>query len=557
MFGKYDGPNGMAAISPIWTQAVQQPAQFAGVYGQNFGNYAQGLGSLGNNYTGAYGAYNSGLSNVATAQSNERAARYQANAMAAAAGQQAAGNLASAQASGLSNALGNWASAQATGMGNALAAQYGSNAMAEAARQGAVGNIGSAALGAYGSAANSAMQAWANNQMAYNKSAADMHAANASNMGMYGQSRNNALASLGAAYGGIGQANIAANAIGDETSSSGQNASQRNKQVSTNSSNQGSNKQADLNSLFGGGGFGGGGDTFSAFGPGGSLASGSYGGLSGAPGFGGSGTGGGGINATSSGSSTGTNNIDNSSDSSSFANYSKRRGPGGGGEAALQGLDNLRQSVMSADIPNRLDTLAAVGRQQLDDQHYSSRQMPSQMLGQALSGLTSLGDTAYSHANNGMNQFYSSQPSVSSISNAGSAAMGSLGSLISGIGGGVGNLGSYYDAQDKASKGDLYGRILDDMKSGYGTAGGQLRGVQRDLSGGYRAANDQVSNLWDNSLGNLDLFQSPLQAAQKQRAADLYSRGNQLRDQVWNWQNSAFPTMAESFRNKLNTMPTV
>jgi hypothetical protein len=99
----------------------------------------------------AYGAYSQGLGGVADAMSKERS---------------------------------NW---------------YGANAMAESARQTAASNIGAAGLGAYGSASNSAQQAWAANQAAYMKSAADMQAANQAALSGYGTGRNANLAALGGA----------------------------------------------------------------------------------------------------------------------------------------------------------------------------------------------------------------------------------------------------------------------------------------------------------------------------------------------------------------------
>lgn len=89
-------------------------------------------------------------------------------------------------------ALGNIATAAANERGNL----YGANAMMEAARQGTISNIGSAGLGAYGSASNSAFDAWARNQQAYNQSLASMNAANQTGMSQLGQSRNNALAGV-------------------------------------------------------------------------------------------------------------------------------------------------------------------------------------------------------------------------------------------------------------------------------------------------------------------------------------------------------------------------
>ena len=251
-----------------------------------------------------------------------------------------------------SGGLGNVATAMANERGNL----YGANAMAEAARQGAVSNIGSAALGAFGGIGNSALAAWATNQTAYNKALSDMHTANQAAMSNYGQSRNAALGQLGGAY---------------AQTASGLGAAGRRDSVS-----------ADLGGLFGGGG-GFGGDGFTASGPGGTIASGSYGGggLTGGGGAGGFG-------------------INRSSDNPYIPGLAN---------AAFGGLGGLSKNLMDWDLPNRMDRRADQGAMQLDAQHYSSRMMPSQMMGQALSGLMALGGQAYGNSSMGMDQFYGNQ----------------------------------------------------------------------------------------------------------------------------------------------------
>jgi len=353
------------------------PGQFAEVLGGNYGNYVGGMAQTGKNYTDAFGAYNMGLGNMATARANER-----------------------------SN-------------------MYGANAMAEAARQGTLSNIGTAALGAYGSASNSALAAWAANQQAYNRSAADMHTANQQAMGNVGVSRNQALGGLGAAYGGIGRAEIGANAL----------------------SNLNLNASGD---------FGGGGGGFSATGPGGPLASGSYGG----------GGGGGGFSLSGSRSSS---------------------SGGGGSSGALSGLGDLRRSVMDPDIPNRIDNASQAGRNQLDAQHYSSRNMPSEMLGQTLQGLMTLGSPAYKASGAGMDQFYQA---------------------------------NQFDERP-------YESMRGDLSRGFTTVGNQIGGVQRGIEGGYATANQQVNDLWDRSLG---AEYDPVTRVRRGREAEVLQRGYRQED---------------------------
>jgi hypothetical protein len=96
---------------------------------------------------------------------------------------------------GMAQGLGNVAGA----MADERTGWYGANAMAEAARQNAASNIGAGALSAFGGASNNAMQAWAANQAAYQKSEADIQAANQMARSQYATGRNNNLAALAGA----------------------------------------------------------------------------------------------------------------------------------------------------------------------------------------------------------------------------------------------------------------------------------------------------------------------------------------------------------------------
>jgi hypothetical protein len=185
------------AAGPIFQTLYQQPGVFANVFGNNYGTYAGGLASTGKSFADAFGSYGAGMGSIATARANER-----------------------------SN-------------------MYGANAMAEAARQDALANVASAGLGAFGSASNSALNAWAANQQAFNAAAAGMHQANAQGLSNYGVSQNNALGGMSGAYGGIGAAQLASDAVGN------------------------------IDFSMGGGG---GGRGFTSSGPTGTIASGSYGG---------------------------------------------------------------------------------------------------------------------------------------------------------------------------------------------------------------------------------------------------------------------------------------
>ena len=329
-------------------------------------------------------------------------------------------------ANAFANVYGGYAgglSSAAQAMANERGSFYGANAMAEAARQGAVSNMGSSALGAYGSASNAAQGAWAANQQAYNKAASDMHVANQGAMSNYGVSRNNALGGLGSSYADMTGRLAGADAVS--------------------------------NMSFGmGGGGGGGGGGFSASGPGGQIASGSYGG-----------GGDGGFSMSGGGS----------------------RGSGGSlGSLAGQGyggLNQLQGNLMAQDITGRMDAGAAAGRGQIDAQHYSSREMPKEMLGQTLSGLMTLGDQGYRASSGGMNQFYATQN----------------------------------DPRNRA-----------DFSS-----------VLNGLGAGYRNTGSQIDTLWDKSLGVTDLFSTPLQQAQRQREAGIYNQAAASRDRAARYDDAA------------------
>jgi hypothetical protein len=400
-------------VADAFGAAVAAPAPFAtalGGLGNNFADayksYTQGIGGMGNQRAGAYGAYAGGLGQVANAMGQERQGFYQGNAF------------------------------------------------AEAARQAALGNIGTASLGSYGQAANSALGAWAQNQMAYNQALTGLGQANQTALAGLGSSRNSALGGLGQSYADLGGRLGAASAIGG------------------------------LGPMFGGGGF-------SATGPGGQIASGSYGG-------GGGGMGGGGFSASA--------------------------------PEAYAGLSGLQQNLMAGDITGSLNSNYADSMNRLNAQHYSSRAMPSQMLGQTLSGLLTMGRDAYGQIAGGMNQFYGTQ-------------------------------------NNPANRGQ-YGEVLGDLRRGYGSTARDINSYAGNLGAGYQTANANIGsvapalqNLWDRSTGNMDVFMSPLQRAQRQREADLFNRGAALRDEAHRWDTSPISNswqqgIANDRRRSLALLPT-
>lgn len=341
------------------------------------------------------------------------------------------GNAYGGYAGGMGNAYGSYA----TGLGNLATAAayersnlYGSQAMAEAARMGALGNIGSAGLGAYGSASNAALNAWAQNQSAYNQAAAGMHMANQSGLSNYGAAnaaaQGNAAAASAAAAGQVGAAR--ANAMG-----------------------QIGRAQVAGNALAGLGLGGGGGGSFLAGGVEGPIGSGSFSGL--------------GIPPVRGGGSPML------TESDVFGGAY-----GGGG-----GVD-----INDPGIVAGLQDNARAGRRQIDDQHYSSRNMPSDMMGQSLSGLLALTQQSQGAIGAGMNQFYGTQQ------RAADQAMRQFNATRGALGSG-------------------FGEVTQGLERGFGSVGDMTRNMAGSIQGLYDNAP------WRNQMT------TPAEQARMQREADL------------------------------------
>lgn len=330
---------------------------------------------------------------------------------------------------------------------------------------GGLGQSMANAYGAYGAGLGSVATARANeagarygaNAMAEAARQAGLANVGAAALGAYGSASNAALGAWGAnqqAYNNAAATMHAANQQG--LSQYGQ--SQNNALGGLGNAYAGLGRaqmasDALANFSFGGGGSGGGG--FRATGPNGPVASGSYGGN----GF-------------------------------SFSGSGSRSG-GSYPSQAMGGLDSLRDSITGNPMGGMLMSEAAAGRQQLDNQHYSSREMPSQMLGQTLSGLMQLSAPAYSQSSRGMDQFYAN---------------------------------TQMDERP-------YQGILDRLTSGYGSASSQLGTVQSDMRSGFGSANANISRMWDKSLGRLPEFQTPAQreiAAREGRMEQQRSRDLEL-----------------------------
>jgi hypothetical protein len=231
---------------------------------------------------------------------------------------------------------------------------------------------------------------------------------------------------------------------------------------------------------FGMGGMGGGGMGFEATGPGGQVASGSFGGGMGMGGMSGGGS----------------------------------RGPGpefaGTADRSFGLLDSLRGNVMDNTFLNNLERARQEGFDRLDLQHYTSRAMPFDFMGTAFNDLQNLASPGYAATRQGMDQLYGNI-------NANRADFSDFTRALQG-----GFDTSSQDLRDNA------GRISDDYRFGMdrldGVLGG-LRGVADNLGTGLNSTQDAIQRLFRNTLGNMPVFQSPLQRQQDQWALQDARRG--------------------------------
>lgn len=417
---------------------LQQDMQNRGVLWQQPAQYGQ-------NYTGGYGAYAQGIGSLGQSMANaygSQAGALSGLANAAASERSSRNNAAGSAESARQGAIGNIASAYAADRG----ARSGANSAAEAARQGALGNIGSAALGAYGSAAGSALGAWATNQTAYSKSVADMMAANQAAMSQYGTSRNQALGNIAGSYGAAAQGLGQAGATPSTNFSMG------------------------AAGMFGGGGYG---DTgFTASGPDGQIAS------STGPIMGSGSSGGGGDMSLSGGK------------------YVDPKMFGSVVEPTFRGLDASLMSLDGGGYADRMSGAYGAAANQLDRQHYSSRGQPSQMLGQTLGGLMTLGNQSIGAANSGMDQYYSSN------------TPGNYGQFL---GSSAGGMNQFYGNDTPMNMSGLANSI----NGGYGDALRGLTGMQGGMTQGLNQNNTNLNDLWKKSLGQVDWKFSPWQQAKQ------------------------------------------
>lgn len=469
-------------------------------YAGNYDAYSRALGQMGSNVAGQYAAYGNTLGGLG----NAVAGGFGALSQTIPGMRQADAGAYRAYGDNLSNAYANYGNAMAggyTGYGNTLSnlggaltnnfgafssglgslsqsmanergAMANANAMAESARQTSLGNIGSAALGAFGSAANSALAAWAQNQSSYNKALADMNLANQGAVSQFGQSRNNALGTLGSAYGATAAGSAPAAALGD------------------------------VSAQFGGMDGGMGGMDFAADVGGNNLASGSFGGGGALGGLTGS------VNRTS--NPQGAQDI-------AFG--------------AFGGIGDTRNSVMDNRVLDDLNAGAMRDGGRLDLQHMTSRNTPFTALDGILSGIRGLGTDAYGESRTGMDQFYGNAPAgtdygslLELLQGRADAADAGLYGMVNEADAGLRRLGSNLSSglQD-TGRGLQSG--LDQYNAGAAGAYGALAGGYGGMMGALGGLADVAGSGFNNALA--------AQAGLAASAGGGFNTANQYTDSVF------------------------
>lgn len=186
-----------------------------------------------------------------------------------------------------------------------------------------------------------------------------------------------------------------------------------------------------------------------------------------------------GFNATGPNGNIASGSYDSGSGGFSMQARRNSSGPGPYAAQTFGGLDQLQNNLMSNDIGNALTGNYNTGLYGLNAQHLSSRNQPSEMLGQSLSGLMTLGSQGYGNSNRGMDQFYASQ-------------------------------------NDPRNRAD-FSPVLHQLASGYKDSSSQLDRLGGQMGSGFNSTNTQLNNNFHSTLGTIgDLYRD--MNTQSQRA---------------------------------------
>lgn len=160
------------------------------------------------------------------------------------------------------------------------------------------------------------------------------------------------------------------------------------------------------------------------------------------------------------------------------------------------GLDATRGDLNSTDIQDRMDANYAGTLGMGTAQHLSSRDMPSHMLGQTLSGLIGLNRYNVDASSRGMDQYYQNVTPI-----------------------------------DPRKPGEIaVNDVLSGLTYGYGDAANRLSGVQgqmgsawNDQTNAFRDSNDRVRDLYDTSVGEL-FGADDIESLRREREMELMRR---------------------------------
>jgi hypothetical protein len=219
-------------------------------------------------------------------------------------------------------------------------------------------------------------------------------------------------------------------------------------------------------------------------------------------------------------------------------------------------LSSLRNDMMDNSFLQNLEASRVDGLNRLGRSHADARNAPFDQLRSSVDDLRALSAPGYSALQQGMDQFYGNvannrsdlSPSLSSLSSgfntssndirnmrgdmarafdggmsiAGGALSG-LGDVGAGLQGSAGALGNTlrggmtdFGGQLTSGIGGLGGALQSGM-AGFGDQlGSTLGGFGNQLGAGFGSTQDAIAGLWGNSMGNLPMFQTPLQQQQAQ-----------------------------------------
>lgn len=166
---------------------------------------------------------------------------------------------------------------------------------------------------------------------------------------------------------------------------------------------------------------------------------------------------------------------------------------GGMLDRTMAGLDSVRGDLNSTDIADRLDRNYAGGVNTLTSQHMSSREMPSQMLGQTLSGLYGLNAMNLDASDRGMRDYYAA-PVPPSYKPTPIDVRGALSGLTYG----------YSDSADRL-----------------GGVQGQMGSAWNDNKSAFGDSNQAIDSLFNTTLARSPMWQTPTQQMLAKRKEQL------------------------------------